>query len=57
MICFLFKENTRKTNKWVENIKMDLGKRGSAGLDWIGLDKNGDKRRALLNTVMNPRAP
>jgi hypothetical protein len=37
----------------VDNIKMDLGEIGWAGMNWIGLDQDRDKWRALVNAVMN----
>jgi hypothetical protein len=36
-----------------DNIKMDLLEVGCGGVDWIGLDKNRDRWRALVNAVMN----
>jgi hypothetical protein len=41
----------------VDNIKMDLLERGWGGVDWIGLDEDRDKWRALVNVVMNLRVP
>jgi hypothetical protein len=41
----------------VDNIKMDLLDIGWGGVDWIGLAQDRDKWRALVNTVMNLRAP
>jgi hypothetical protein len=37
----------------VDNIKMYLAETGCGGVDWIGLAKNRDKWRVLVNTVMN----
>jgi hypothetical protein len=39
----------------VDNIKMDLKEIGRGGMDWIDLDQDRDKQRALVNTVMNLR--
>jgi hypothetical protein len=39
--------------RWVDNIKMDLLEVGWGGVDWIGLAQDRDKRRALVNAVMN----
>jgi hypothetical protein len=39
----------------VDNIKMDLGEIGWGGVDWIGLAQDRDRRRALVNAVMNLR--
>jgi hypothetical protein len=43
--------------RWVDNIKMGLGEIGLGGVDWIGLAQDRDKRKALVNTVMNLRVP
>jgi hypothetical protein len=32
---------------------MDLGEVGWGGLDWIGLESDRDKLRALVNSAMN----
>jgi hypothetical protein len=42
---------------WVENIRMDLGEVGWGDVDWIGLAKDRNRWRALVNTVMNFRVP
>jgi hypothetical protein len=42
---------------WVDNIKMDLREIGWDGMDSIDLAQDKDKWRALMNTVMNFRAP
>jgi hypothetical protein len=36
---------------------MDLGKIGWCGVDWIGMFKDRDKCRALVNEIMNLRVP
>jgi hypothetical protein len=41
----------------VDNIKMDLREIGWDGVDWIELAQDRDQWRALLNNVMNLRAP
>jgi hypothetical protein len=41
----------------VENIKMDLGKIGCGGMDWIGLDQDKSSWRALVKAVLNLRIP
>jgi hypothetical protein len=43
--------------RWVDNIKMDLGEIERGGMDWIGLAQDGDKWRALVNSVMNLWVP
>jgi hypothetical protein len=43
--------------RWVDNIKMDLGKIGWDGVDWMELAQDTDQWRALVNTVMNLRVP
>jgi hypothetical protein len=45
----------RPKRRWVDNIEMDLGETGWGGVDWIGLVKDRDKWRALVNAVMNFR--
>jgi hypothetical protein len=47
----------RQNLRWVDNIKMDLEEIGLGGVDRIGLAEDGDKRRALMNVVMNLRVP
>jgi hypothetical protein len=39
----------------VDNIRMDLGEVGWGGVDWIGLAKDRNTWRALVNAVMNLR--
>jgi hypothetical protein len=47
----------RPRRRWVDNIKMDLREIGWDGVDWIDLAQDRDQWRALVNTVMNLRAP
>jgi hypothetical protein len=39
----------------VDNIRMDLGEVGWGGVDWIGLDQDTGKCRALFYAVTNLR--
>jgi hypothetical protein len=47
----------RPRRRWEDNIKMDIRQIGSGDVDWIHLAQDRDRRRALVNTVMNPRFP
>jgi hypothetical protein len=47
----------RPRRRWEDNIKIDLQKVGRGGMDWIDLAQNGDRRRALVNTVKRFRVP
>jgi hypothetical protein len=47
----------RPRRRWEDNIKMDLRGIGFGDVDWIHLAQNGDRWRALVNTVINLRAP
>jgi hypothetical protein len=47
----------RPRHKWVDNIKINLRKKGWDGMDWIDLAQDRDRCRALVNTVMNLRFP
>jgi L-alanine-DL-glutamate epimerase-like enolase superfamily enzyme len=41
----------------VDNIRTDLGEVGWGDVDWIGLAKDMNRRRALVNSVLNLRDP
>jgi hypothetical protein len=43
--------------RWVDNIRMDFGEVGWGDLDWIGLAKDRNRWRALVNSVLNLRVP
>jgi hypothetical protein len=43
--------------RWVDNIRMDLGKVGLGDVDWIGLAQDRNRWRALVNSVLNLRVP
>jgi hypothetical protein len=47
----------RPRSKWEVNIKTDLQEVGCGGMDWIGLAKDRDRWRAIVNAVMNIRVP
>jgi hypothetical protein len=42
---------------WVDNIRMYLGEVGWSDVDWIGLAKDRNRWRALVNMVLNLRVP
>jgi hypothetical protein len=43
----------RPRRRWVDNIRMDLGEVGWGDVGWIDLAQDRDKRRALVNSVLN----
>jgi hypothetical protein len=43
--------------RWVNNIMKDLGEVGRGDVDWIGLAKDRNRWRALVNSVLNLRVP
>jgi hypothetical protein len=47
----------RQRCRWVDNTRMDLGEMGSCDVDWIGLAKDRNRWRALVNSVLNLRVP
>jgi hypothetical protein len=47
----------RPRRRWVDNIRVDFGEVGWGGVDWIGLAQDGDKWRALVNSVLNLQVP
>jgi hypothetical protein len=49
----------RSRRRWEDNIKIYLREVGwgGGGIDWINLDQDRYKWRALVNTVMNLRIP
>jgi hypothetical protein len=44
-------------HRWVDNIRMDLGEVVWGDVDWIGLTKDRNRWRALVNSVLNLRVP
>jgi hypothetical protein len=47
----------RPRRRWENNIKMDFQEVGCGALDWIELDQDRDRWRALVNAVMTLRFP
>ena len=47
----------RPRRRWVDNIRMDLQEVGCGYVDWIGLAKDRDGWRKLVNAVMKLRVP
>jgi hypothetical protein len=47
----------RPRRRWVDNIRKDLGEVGWGDVDWIGLTKDRNRWRALVNSVLNLRVP
>jgi len=47
----------RPRPRWEDNIKMDLQEVGFGGMDWIELAQDRDRRRTLVNVIMNLRVP
>jgi hypothetical protein len=45
----------RPKRRWVDNIRMDLGEVGWSNVDWIGLAKDRNRWRALVNSILNLR--
>jgi hypothetical protein len=43
--------------RWEDNTKLYLQEVGWGGMDWIDLAWDRDRRRALVNAVMNLRVP
>jgi hypothetical protein len=41
--------------RWEDDIKMNIQEGGCGGMDWIELAYDRDRRRALVNMVMNLR--
>jgi hypothetical protein len=47
----------RPRHRWVDNIRMDLGEVGWGDVDWIGLGRDKNRWRALVNSVLILRVP
>jgi hypothetical protein len=51
------KRPARPRHRWVNNMRLDLGKIKWSGVDWIALAQDMDKRKALVNAVINLQVP
>jgi hypothetical protein len=47
----------RPRRRWLDNIRMDVVEVGWGVVDWIGLARDRDRWRALVNSVLNLRVP
>jgi hypothetical protein len=47
----------RPRRRWMDNIRMDLGDVRWGDVDWIGLAKDRNRWRAVVNSVLNLRVP
>jgi hypothetical protein len=47
----------RPRRRWADNIRMDLVEVGWGDVDWIGLAKDRNRWRPLVNSVLNRRVP
>jgi hypothetical protein len=47
----------RPRRRWVDNIRMDFGEVGWDDVVWIGLAKDRNRWRAVVNSVLNLRVP
>jgi hypothetical protein len=47
----------RPRRRWVDNIRMDLREVGWGNVGWIGLAKDRNRWRGLVNSVLNVRVP
>jgi hypothetical protein len=47
----------RSRRRWVDNVRKDLGEVGWGDVDWIGLAKNRNRWRAIVNSVLILRVP
>jgi hypothetical protein len=47
----------RPSRRWVDNIRMNLGEVGWGVVDWIGLAKDRNRWKTLVNSVLNLRVP
>jgi hypothetical protein len=47
----------RPRSRLLDNIRMDLGEVEWGDVDWIGLAKDRNRWRALVNSILNLRVP
>jgi hypothetical protein len=47
----------RPRGRWMDNIRMILGEVGWGDVDWLGLAKDRNRWRAVVNSVLNLRVP
>jgi hypothetical protein len=47
----------RPRRRWVDNIRMDLGEVGWGNVDYIGLAKDRNRWRTVVNSVLKLRVP
>jgi hypothetical protein len=43
----------RPRHRWVDNIRMDLEEVGWGGVDWIGLARERNRWRTVVNSLLN----
>jgi hypothetical protein len=41
----------------MDNVKINLGKRGWGGVDWVGLPQDRDRWSMLVNEIMHLQVP
>jgi hypothetical protein len=47
----------RPRHRWIDNVMVNLGEVGWDDVDWIGLAKDRNRWRALVNSVLNLLVP
>jgi hypothetical protein len=47
----------RPRRRWVDKIRMELGKVGCGNVDWIVLAQDRNRWRALVNSLLKLRVP
>jgi hypothetical protein len=57
MVCLKRKEQSEGLGGWEDNNKTNLRKIGLEDVEWFHLAHDGDRWRALVNTVMNIQVP